>query len=582
MKSRIQVLFLVFLLGVFGIILRLAYWQLIQGPELSIQARDQYTSRTVIYPSRGEIYTADGFPLVINKPLYTLVAYSPNVTDNPGRLVDSILPLIQLEIEDPLIATDEAKRELEIARLKSSLSSDIMTNLTTKKYSVLAKNLSPAEKTAIEALQFPGLSFEESFVRGYPEASMAAQLTGFVGRDTIGTPTGYFGLEGYYNRELTGREGLEKQEIDAIGNPLMIGDYKHLGSRNGRTLTLHLERAVQYLLETTLKAGVERYGAASGEVVVMDPTSGAVLGLASWPNYAQEDFFQYDTMLYKNPAIANTYEPGSTFKVLVMAAALNEGAVRLDDQCDICHGPLTIGKYSIKTWNNEYHPSSTPAEIIANSDNVGMVWTQRKLGGEKMVEYLKAFGIGEKTGIDLQEEVAPSLRSRWGDIDYATTSFGQGIAVTSIEMVRAVSAIANGGQLMEPHVVKSIDDNGVVTPIPPKVITRVISEETAAQMTEIMIGSAEHGDAKWTRLPDYSVAGKTGTAQIPLAGHYDEDKTITSFIGFAPAKNPRFVMLVKLREPTTSQWGSETAAPLWFTLARKLLLHYRIPPDIIQ
>lgn len=579
MRSRIQILFLAILVGLGAIVLRLAYWQLVKGPELSVQAREQYTSQQILYPKRGEIITADGFPLVVNKPVYSLTAYTPNLKEKPNRIIESVLPLIEIKIKDPAIATDPAKSEAFITESKNKLQSSMFDNLTNKNYSILARNLSVEEKRSLENLQYDGLSFEESYIRGYPESSMSAHLVGFVGRNDLGDPTGYFGLEGFYNRELAGKAGIEKQEKDAIGNPLIIGNYRQLGARDGRTLQLNLNRSVQYIVESELKKGLERYGAVSGEILVMDPTTGGILAMASLPTYDPTKFHLFDTSLYKNPSVANAYEPGSTFKVLVMAAALNENVVKTTDKCDICAGPLPIDKYLIKTWNNEYHPDSTPAEIIANSDNIGMVWAQRRLGGEKMLEYLKNFGFGDKTGIDLQEEIAPSLRNRWGEIDYATSSFGQGIAVTSIEMLRAVGAIANGGKLMEPHVVKAVIGQDT-TPIEPKMVRQVITPETAKQMTEIMIGSAEHGDAKWTRLPEYTVAGKTGTAQIPVAGHYDAEKTIASFVGFAPSYNPRFVMLVKLREPQTSQWGSETAAPLWFTVARKLLVHYNIPPDI--
>lgn len=578
MRSRIQILFLIFLGLVGAIILRLAYWQLIKGPELAVQAKDQYTSKEILYPHRGEIITADGYPLVVNRPIYSVTSYKPNLKEKPKDIVDMVLPLIRIEIDDPAIATDSAKRMAEEDRLRLDLSASMLNNLATKNYSVLARNLSASEKLSIDSLNLAGLNFEESFTRGYPEASMSAHVAGFVGRNDSGDPTGYFGLEGFYNRELGGRAGIEKQERDAVGNPLMIGDYRELGRRDGRTLKLHLERSTQFIAESELKRGLELYGASSGEVLIMDPSTGGILAMASLPAYDPAKFFKYDTTLYKNPAVANAYEPGSTFKVLVMAAALNENAVKLDDHCDICTGPLPLGKYLIKTWNGEYHPDSTPVEIISNSDNVGMVWTQWRLGGDKMLEYLKNFGFGEKTGIDLQEEIAPTLRGKWGDIDYATASFGQGIAVTSIEMLSAVAAIANGGKLMEPHIVSQVIGDSETT-IQPKVVRQVISQETADKMRDIMISSAEHGDAKWTRLPDYTVAGKTGTAQIPVSGHYDTEKTIASFIGFAPAVNPRFVMLVKLREPTSSPWGSETAAPLWFTLARKLLLHYNIAPD---
>lgn len=577
-RSRIQILFLIFIAVLGGVILRLSYWQLVKGAELAVQARDQYTSKEILTPKRGEIVTADGYPLVVNSPVYVLSAYTPHLKEKPPRIVDAVLPLLSIEIDDPAIATDAAKAEAEKKRLADELKVSMLDRLTDRNYAVLARNISVSEKAQIEALQIDGLSFEEGFVRGYPEASMAAQVAGFVGRSDTGEPTGYFGLEGYYDRELTGRAGIQKQEKDGLGNPLVIGDFRELKERDGRSLELHLERSTQYLIEQELKKGLEIYGASAGEVLVMDPKTGGVLAMASLPAYDPHTFHRFDGALYKNPAVANAYEPGSTFKVLVMAAAINEGKVKEDDRCDICSGPLPIGKYTIKTWNNEYTPDSKPAEIIANSDNIGMVWAQRKLGGEKMLEYLKMFGFGEKTGIDLQEEIAPSLRTKWGDIDYATASFGQGIAITSLQMLRAVGAIANGGILVEPHVVRAVGGE-TYTEIKPKELRQVISRETADIMTKIMIGSAEHGDAKWTRLPDYTVAGKTGTAQIPVDGHYDTEKTIASFVGFAPAHNPRFVMLVKLREPQSSPWGSETAAPLWFSIARRLLLHYNIPPD---
>lgn len=578
MQTRVQQLFVGFLFGLILIVLRLSYWQIIQADELSSSAHDQYASKDIVQGSRGSIITADGFPLVVNQAVYALGAYLPAVVDSPSSIVERVLPTIKLEIDDPSIATDPAKLKIAEDELRSTTRATMLDRLSKIGYSVLARSLSVAEKTSIETMGIKGLTFDQSFEREYPEASMSAHLTGFVGRDNLGKPTGYFGLEGFYDRELSGRNRVEKQEKDAGGNPLLIGDFQLIPGRNGRTLKLHLERGTQYIVEEGLKKGLEQYGAASGEVIVMDPQTGGILALASLPSYDPSTFHLFDTSLYKNPAVANAYEPGSTFKVLVMAAAFNEGVVKETDVCDICAGPYPIGKYNIKTWNNEYNAQATPLDIIIHSDNVGMVWTQQKLGGEKMLEYIKKFGIGEKTGIDLQEEISPSLRSKWGDIDYATSSFGQGIAVTSIQMLAAVGALANRGVLMEPHIVKSvIGDTEVV--IPPKSRGEVISPESADRITAVMVQAVEQGEAKWAAPKGYKVAGKTGTAQIAVEGHYDKEKTTASFVGFAPAQNPRFVMIVKLREPSTSQWAAETAAPLWFSIAKKLLLHYNIPPS---
>ncbi len=578
-QPRLRFLFSLFALLILAVIARLFYWQVLNADQLSTAALSQYLSQTKISPRRGQIITADDFPLVFNQPRYTLAAYTPNLKLSPPEVADRILAHLQLEIDDPALATEPAKLQAKLNDLRQSLRSTMITRLQTKKWAPLARNLSLQEKEAIEAQNITGLSFEESFTRYYPEASMSAHLLGFVGKNKISRPVGYFGLEGFYDEELRGAGGLVQQEKDAFGNPLLTGFFRAVSGQNGRSLKLYLDHTLQYLVEQELKKGLERYQASSGEVVVMDPSTGGILAMASFPNYDPSQYWRYDPVLYKNPVIANTYEPGSTFKTLVMAAALEEKAVHPEDKCDICGAPLKIGQYTIRTWDNKYQEGRTPEEILVHSDNVGMVWIQRRLGGDKLLSYLKKFGFGQKTGIDLQEEVAAPLKKNWSEIDYATAAFGQGIAVTSIQMVRAVAAIANGGLLMEPHVVKTVIGPRQVISLKPKVIRRVISSETAHLLTQMMVASAEHGEAKWTYLKGYQVAGKTGTAQIPVAGHYDEEKTIASFIGFAPADNPRFVMLVKLREPQTSPWGSETAAPLWFSIAKKILIHFNIPPS---
>lgn len=578
MRSRIQILFLIFLFGLGGVVLRLSYWQIVVAAELGEKARDQYISQDVIDGERGDIVTADNFPLVVNQPVYTLGAYIPSMTDTGVAVEERILPLIQFHIDDPAIATDPAKLAPALAELKATTKATMLDRLTKSGYVVLARALSVGEKQAIEQLGIKGLVFDQSFIREYPEASMSAQITGFVGRDEVGKPTGYFGLEGFYDREISGRSRIEKQEKDAKGNPLIIGDFQLLSGRAGRTLKLYIERSTQYLAQEELKKGVEKYGAVSGEVIIMDPQTGGIIAMASVPSYNPTNFNFFDQSLYKNPAVANTYEPGSTFKVLVMAAAFNEGVVKETDQCDICAAAYPLGKYTIKTWDNTYRSNASPEQIIVHSDNVGMVWTEQRLGDEKLLEYIKKFGFGEKTGIDLQEEVASPLRSKWGDIDYATSSFGQGIAVTSIQMVSAVGALANKGVRMEPHIVESVIGDTEVH-IAPKSRGEIISPEAAERITKLMVRAVEDGEAKWARPKGYTVAGKTGTAQIPVQGHYDGTKTIASFIGFAPVQKPRFVMLVKLENPQTSQWGSETAAPLWFSIAKKLFLHYNIAPD---
>jgi len=256
-----------------------------------------------------------------------------------------------------------------------------------------------------------------------------------------------------------------------------------------------------------------------------------------------------------------------------MASALDAKAVKPDTVCDICSGPLKVDKYEIETWDRKYYPDSTMVEVIVHSDNVGMAFVGQKMGADTLYDYLDRFGIGKETGIDLQGEVALPLRKKgaWNIVDLATASFGQGVAVTSIEMIRAVAAVANDGMMPTPFVVSALKGEGWQEEIKSKT-EKVISETAAEEMTAMMVNAAENGEAKWTSLRGFSVAGKTGTAQIPIAGHYDPKSTNASFIGFSPAESPKFIMLVTLNKPQSSQWASETAAPLWYSIAKDLFL----------
>jgi cell division protein FtsI/penicillin-binding protein 2 len=304
----------------------------------------------------------------------------------------------------------------------------------------------------------------------------------------------------------------------------------------------------------------------------MDPKTGGILAMSSYPNYDPAKYSEFEQRLFKNPAISDTFEPGSVFKVIVMAAGIDSKAVERDTICDICNRPFQVDKYYIETWNNKYHPDSSMTDVIVNSDNVGMTFIANRMGADKMYDYLSKFGIGKQTGIDLQGEANISLRKKgsWNIVDLATSSFGQGVSTTPIQIIRGVSVIANGGYLVEPKVV----DSGNV-----KKQERIISKEAADDVTQMMVEAAKNGESKWTSLKGFSVAGKTGTAQIPIAGHYDAEKTIASFVGFAPANNPKFIMLVTLKEPQSSQWASETAAPLWYDIAKDLFNYFGIQPE---
>ncbi|MDP3994983.1 MAG: penicillin-binding protein 2 [bacterium] len=565
---RINLLFLFFCLFFAAIVARLFFWQIIKGGELAAEAKNQYKLGRTVSAPRGNIYSSDGSFLAARVDSWLVYASLPDMAKPIPYVADKLAPFF---LEEPY---ERNELLLEIDRLKSILDRKEVV------WVPLEHKVATDTKNNIESLEIKGIGFEKEESRYYPEASAAAQLLGFVGKDPNGDDIGYFGLEGYYNLSLSGKSGFLSRESDAKGIPILLGDYTEVSAVRGVDLITYLDKSIQMSVETKLKEAIERYGAKAGTVIVADPKTGAIFAMASLPSYDPLKYFDYGNELFKNPAISDTFEPGSIFKVLVMASALDAKVVKPDTKCDICSGPLRVDKYTIETWNNEYFPDSTMAEVIVHSDNVGMVFVGQKLGDEKMYEYLDKFGIGKETGIDLQGEVAVPLRKKgtWNIVDLSTASFGQGVAVTPIEMIRAVSVLANGGIMPTPQVVDKLSGDNWEEDIKPKT-KKVISEEAVNEVTAMMVEAAKSGESKWINAKGFKVAGKTGTAQIPISGHYDADKTIASFIGFAPAGNAKFIMLVTLKEPSSSPWASETAAPLWYSIAKDLFLYFGIQPE---
>ena len=549
------------------ILIRLFYWQIIRGPQLATKANRQHQETTLLQAKRGDIYDRDGRLLAGTKQLYHLFVYKPQLEKETQEVVDLLSPLLApspppaspgAEIITP---EDMIKQTEEFLEDRFSLSSNWVS---------LKHYLNEEQKKAINSLSVAGLGLENEFIRYYPEASLSAHLLGFVGKDIAGQEQGYFGLEGFFDRQLKGRSGKVKTEKDAYGNPILIGQYSFFQSQSGRSLVTTIDKTEQFLVERTLKKGVERYGAKTGSVIVLESQTGQIRAMANYPTYHPGKYSDYDSSLYRNPIVADLFEPGSVFKPLIMAAAINEDLIEPDTVCDICTGPVVIGEYTIKTWDEVYHPNSTMTEVIVNSDNTGMVFVARKLGAEKMIEYFQEYGLGRLTGIRLQEETTSQLKdpSRMAPTDLATNSFGQGIAITRLQLITAFNTLANSGSFISPTLIQSIDQ------VPSSAVQThsIISSETCHQITQIMVEAVNKGEAKWAKPEGISIAGKTGTAQIPIKGTYDPEKTITSFIGFFPAERPKYTMLVTLTEPQTSPWGAETAAPLWFEIARQLLL----------
>ncbi len=558
MSWRYRCAFLGVVFLFFLVVLRLFYWQVVKASELSLIAQNQYGTTITLVPQRGEIKTSDGFPIAADNISYQVFA-NPKEIKNAAETANVLSAVLNVDL----------------ASVSASLSLD-------KFWVAIKSGVDPDTKEKLEKLNLAGIGFDSQYQRFYPEASMAAQLLGFVGKDAQGNDQGYFGLEGYYDRLLRGKEGTAMQVNDAFGRPILAQMNQASGETDGSNLILSIDRSIQFLVENKLKEGVEKYGATSGMVGIMDPKTGQILAMAAYPNFDPRDYWDYSDDLYLNPFISDLYEPGSTFKPLVMASALNSQVVTPQTKCNICAGPVSVSGYSIHTWDDNYFKNTNMVDVIIHSDNTGMVFVAQKLGVDRMIDYLGKFGIGNTTGIDLQGEVSASLKpkNQWYAVDLATTGFGQGISVTPVELLDATAAIANGGVEMEPHVVAAIEDpDGNIIKIPPKSISAPISIGTAKAMTEIMVDAVEKGEASWARLKGYRIAGKTGTASIPIQGHYDPNQTIASFVGFAPADDPKFVMLVILNRPTASIYGSETAAPIFFDIAKSLLGYYGIPPS---
>src|SRR3989344_2554264 len=550
--TKTRIFLLIFFTLYLAVIVKLFFIQIL-NPRGSDTA---YLTTRKIYPERGTIFDRNGLPLVVNKTSFLLYAEPKKIPDHEYFInkIDSVLHIGESTLEAKL---DKTK---DWVSLKTNLSEDI--------------------KEKILDLKLPGVGFTDGFQRYYPESSLSAHLLGFVGKNTRGEDLGYFGIEGYYNKDLVGLPGILKSDRDLLGKPILMGTQQKLNPENGRDLYLTIDKSIQEIAKSKLREGLEIYDAKEGCIIIANPQTLEVLALVCLPDFDQERYFTFSEEFFKDPAISNLYEPGSTFKPLIMAAALEEKSIKADDFYNE-KGPVKIGEYTIKTWNDKYEGRISMSRIIEKSSNVGMVHIGQKLGNIKLYTYLKKFGFDQITGIDLQGEGTDQLRPRsnWYPIDYATVSFGQGIAITPVQMVMAFSSLINGGKLLKPYIVQQINSPGEEKFIKSEMLGTPISEKTSDYIKKMLLSAVENGELKWAKPKGYKIGGKTGTAQIPIKGHYDPSKTVASFIGFAPVDNPKFLALVILREPQSSPWGSETAAPLFFEVANELLVYYNIAPE---
>ena len=574
-QGRANFLIAVFLMLSVILSFRLFTIQVLQHKEYKAMAQSQYWNLQEIPPSRGNILSSDGYFLAANKTAYLLFAEPKEVKD----------PISSARKISEIIVSSGHSSE-EFAKTVSEFSEAMSSKLL---WVALAHNLSLEKKEAILKLGIAGLGFENEPVRFYPERNLAAHVLGFVAKDQNGQDTGYFGIEGEYNGDLSGRAGRVVQELDAVGAPILVGGYKRVDPINGRDVTLAINRSIQYLVERRLKEGVEAYGAVSGSVIVMEPFSGDVITMANYPSYDPSNFNEEveesteagrPLVQKRNLAISETYEPGSVAKAITISAAVDSGKIT-PQTTFVDGGPAVYSGHTIDNWDGKHYGTQTIIELLQKSNNIGAAWVAHLIGTQSLAKYFRAFGFGEKTNIGLEGEDTGTVREvkDWADIDLATAAFGQGISATPLQVLNAFNVIANGGNLVQPRIVtRMVGGGGRVIEMVPKKLKRVVSQETADTMVYLLTEAVSGGESKYFNIKKYIVAGKTGTAQIPVEGKYDPTKTNATFVGFLP-ESRKFTMIVRLDRPSTSPYAAETAVPLWMRIAEDLVKYYGIPPD---
>ncbi len=561
--SREKIIMLFFLGAFFLLWLRFLYLQLVKGKAYDLLSQAQHQKVIGFAGERGKIYTGDNYLLVGNHQIYRLYATASQVEDS-AALLAQVTPIILADPEASSSLKSLAYVSEQVDKKKNG------TGLV-----VLANKLSQATKEKLESLNLTSLSFEPELVRFYPEVNLAAQVIGFLSKDN---GVGHYGIEGGLNKELESKNSQAVLDVDVYKNPIYLSSSMLKQNLDGRDVYLTLRRDIQVLLEDSLIQALSKYGASRGEIIVLEPKTGKILGLATAPSYNPEKYPDFDPSLYKNPAVVDLFEPGSTFKILTVAAGIDAGVISPDTSCTKCAGPRQVADATIKTWNGVYNPGITMTSALEKSDNTAMVYITDLLGSQTFKKYLTNFGIGQPVGLEIEEDVTANFPKVWGPVETATRSFGQGISLSSLQLVRAVAAIANDGKMMKPYLVdKALDKStGEIFETQPVVLSQVISPNSAKTVAKMLQQAAKHGEAQYVYKNTDQIAGKTGTAQIPVNGRYSPDETIASFIGFAPYDDPKFVMLVKLERPKTSIWAAETAAPLWKEIAEKLFVIFNL------
>ncbi|MDQ0088410.1 stage V sporulation protein D (sporulation-specific penicillin-binding protein) [Paenibacillus anaericanus] len=537
---------------------RLAYVQFGKGAELSAQAEDLWRRNIPFSAKRGEISDRNGITLAYNITTPTVMAI-PVQIKSPELTARSLAPLLGM--------TEEAV-------LKS----------ITKKQSIVrlqpgGRKITMEKGQEIRDLGLPGIVVAEDNKRYYPYEGLAAHILGFTGSYNQGLT----GLESKYNSELSGMNGSVSYLSDAGGRLMPGTSEKYVEPKDGLSLQLTIDKSIQSIMERELDDAMTRLQANSALSIAMNPKTGEILGMAARPGYEPSQYQEYPADVYnRNLPIWMTYEPGSTFKIITLAAALEEKKVDLYNDHFFDPGYVSVGGAKLRCWKRGGHGSQTFLQVVENSCNPGFVALGQRLGKETLFKYIKDFGFGTKTGIDLSGESNGILFKlpQVGPVELATTSFGQGVSVTPIQQITAVSAAINGGKLYKPYVAKSwtnTETGEVVENVEPQLVRQVISEETSKLVRSALESVVANGTGGNAFIDGYRVGGKTGTAQKVINGRYSSNEHIVSFIGFAPADDPQIVVYTAIDNPQGIQFGGVVAAPIVRNILADALEYMKVP-----
>lgn len=562
-ESRLKFIVIIFLVVGGLIVARLFYLQVFKYGYYHQQAEKSRGVERVIDAKRGEIKDINNYLLATNLESYSLVAVPANVTDIRGTAT-ALAPFLNIKIDEPQFQ-------------------DLIKGLSRKDdfYKILRKNLTTDEAQEIRELALPGILIETGLKRNYPEQNLFSHVVGFLGYNGDKS-AGQYGVEDFFDKDLAGTSGLINYEKTPSGTLILDSEKIIQQPQDGADIFLTLDRAIQYASCQALADGVKKVQAASGSVILMEPSTGKILALCNYPDFDPNNYQKVSTYQdFFNAAVSEAYEPGSVFKIFTMGAALDTGNVT-SGSTYIDTGEVKIGGYTIKNSDLLAHGVKTMTNVLEKSLNTGAVFAARKTGLAMFRTYMKNFGFSSLTGIEQPGEAVGNISNlnKSADIYLATASFGQGISVTPIQLLAATGVIANQGKLMKPYLVdKIVKSDGSTIINQPKFIRQVISSATATTLSAMMVSVLENGYGKLARVPGYWMAGKTGTAQVsnPQGGY--STLTIHSFAGFVPKDNPKFVGVVKINYPKIGNFAESTAAPIFGKIADYVLKYYNVPPN---